>query len=93
MVPGLSSLRSKMPHDEFGEDQLKRVEAIIFSMTPEERKRPQIIGGGRRRRIARGSGTSPQAVNQLLNQFRQMRKLMRKMASGKGAQDLAQLIR
>jgi signal recognition particle subunit SRP54 len=93
MVPGLSNIRSKMPQEEFGEDQLKRVEAIIFSMTPEERKRPQIIGGSRRRRIARGAGTTPQAVNQLLNQFRQMRKLMRKMASGKGAPDLAQLIR
>ena len=93
MVPGLSNIRSRMPHEEVGEEQLKRVEAIIFSMTPEERRRPQIIGGSRRRRIARGSGTSPQAVNQLLNQFRQMRKVMRKMASGKGAPDLAQLIR
>ena len=93
MVPGLSNIRSRMPHEEVGEEQLKRVEAIIFSMTPEERRRPQIIGGSRRRRIARGSGTSPQTVNQLLNQFQQMRKLMRKMASGKGAPDLAQLIR
>ncbi len=93
MVPGISNLRSRMPNEDLGEEHLKRVEAIIFSMTPEERRRPQIIGGSRRRRIARGSGTSPQAVNQLLNQFRQMRKVMRKMASGKGAPDLAQLIR
>ncbi len=96
MVPGLSGIRSRMPQGEVGEEQLKKVEAIIYSMTPEERRRPQIIGGSRRRRIARGSGTTPQAVNQLLNQFRQMRKVMRRMASGKGikgSQDLSQMIR
>ena len=59
--------------------QLDRVEAIINSMTPEERARPQIIDGSRRKRIARGSGTSVQAVNQLLKQFRQMKKMMKNM--------------
>jgi len=59
--------------------QLDRVEAIINSMTPEERARPQIIDGSRRKRIARGSGTSVQAVNQMLKQFAQMRKMMKNM--------------
>jgi signal recognition particle subunit SRP54 len=53
-------------------------------MTAEERRKPDIIGGSRRRRIAKGSGTTPQDVNQLLNQFRQMQKMMRQMMSGKG---------
>ena len=48
-------------------------------MTPDERRRPEIIGGSRRRRIARGSGTTPQDVNMLLNQFSQMQKMMRQM--------------
>ena len=61
-----------------------RVEAIILSMTPEERRRPEVIGGSRRKRIARGSETTPAEVNQLLNQFEQMRKMMKQMASGKG---------
>ncbi len=59
--------------------QLDRIEAIINSMTPEERARPQIIDGSRRKRIARGSGTSVQAVNQLLKQFQQMKKMMKNM--------------
>ena len=59
----------------------------------QERRQPEIIGGSRRRRIARGSGCTPQDVNELLNQFRQMQKLMRQMASGKGLQSLARMIR
>jgi signal recognition particle subunit SRP54 len=65
------------------EKQLKKVEAIILSMTPEERHNPNIIGGSRRRRIARGSGTKPQDINQLLSQFYQMQKLMKMGAKGK----------
>jgi signal recognition particle subunit SRP54 len=53
-------------------------------MTPSERQRPDIIGGGRKRRIARGSGTSVQEVNQLLRQFREMQKMMKMMQSNKG---------
>ncbi|HXV14087.1 MAG TPA: signal recognition particle protein [Candidatus Krumholzibacteria bacterium] len=59
--------------------QLGRVEAIICSMTPEERARPQLINGSRRKRIARGSGTTVQDVNQLLRQFEQMKKMMKTM--------------
>ena len=93
MIPGLSSIKGKLPDEELGDDQIKTVEALIYSMTPEERRRPEIISGSRRRRIARGSGTKPQDVNQLLNQFRQMQKLMRQMATGKGLKDLSRMIR
>jgi signal recognition particle subunit SRP54 len=70
------------------EDTLKRAEAIVFSMTPEERRRPEIINGSRRRRIAAGSGMTPQDVNQLLKQWQQMRKQMQMMASGRTAKML-----
>ncbi|MFC1924250.1 signal recognition particle protein [Chloroflexota bacterium] len=83
MVPGLSALSRQMPQ-EVDEKQLKKVEAIIFSMTPEERRYPNVIDGSRRRRIARGSGTTPQDINQLLNQFRQAQKLMKQLDSKKG---------
>jgi signal recognition particle subunit SRP54 len=82
MIPGLPSV-GRLPAG-LEEKQLKRVEAIILSMTPEERRAPGIIDGRRRRRIAQGSGTTPQDVNQLLNQFRQMQKLTRQMQRGKG---------
>jgi signal recognition particle subunit SRP54 len=59
------------------------VEAIILSMTPEERHNPNSIDGSRRRRIAAGSGTQTQDINQLLNQFRQMQKLMKLGMRGK----------
>ena len=93
MIPGMSSIKSRLPAGELGEDQIKKVEAVIYSMTPQERRRPEIIGGSRRRRIASGSGTTAQDVNQLLNQFRQTRKLMRQMASGKGLQNLTRMFR
>ena len=84
MVPGLSAMKGRVGSDEMDNDNLKRVEAIIYSMTPQERRRPELIGGSRRRRIARGSGTTPRDVNQLLNQFRQMRKMMKQMSTNKG---------
>ena len=67
------------------ERELDRIEAIILSMTPEERRRPELIKGSRRLRIARGSGTNVQAVNQLVKQFEQMRKLMKRLATGQDA--------
>ena len=72
MIPGMSALKGRVSAEELGDNQLKKAEAIVFSMTPQERHRPEIVSGSRRRRIARGSGTTPQDVNQLLNQFRQM---------------------
>lgn len=83
MIPGFSRMKGKLPTDAFDEKQIKRVEAIVLSMTPEERQRPEIIGGSRRKRIARGSGTQPADVNRLLNQFTEMRKMMRQLSSGK----------
>jgi signal recognition particle subunit SRP54 len=62
---------------------LDRIEAMILSMTPAERARPDTIDGSRRKRIAQGSGTTVQAVNQLVKQFGQMRKLMAQVARGK----------
>jgi len=69
------------------------VEAIILSMTPEERRNPSIIGGSRRRRIARGSGTSVSDINRLLNQFHQMQKLMKMGAKGKLPRNLMGMFR
>ena len=79
MVPGVAALqrRGSLQVDH---DALKRMEAIIQSMTPAERTRPEMIGGSRRRRIARGSGTRVQDVNQLLAQFKQMKQLLGQMA-------------
>jgi signal recognition particle subunit SRP54 len=65
------------------ERELDRIEAIVTSMTLDERRRPQIINGSRRKRIAMGSGTSVQAVNQLIKQFGQMQKMMRSLQQGK----------
>lgn len=79
MIPGVGSKIKNMQVDE---NALKQTEAIILSMTRDERNRPNIINGSRRLRIARGSGTSVQAVNQLLKQFEQMRKMMKKMTTG-----------
>ncbi len=82
MLPGASKLARQLPAGT-EEQQLKKIEAMIFSMTLEERRNPNIIDGSRRRRIARGSGVKPQDINQLLNQFRQMQKLMKMGVGGK----------
>jgi signal recognition particle subunit SRP54 len=62
--------------------QMRTIEAIISSMTREERRDPKVINGSRKRRIARGSGTTVPEVNDLLNQFRQMQRLMKQMSAG-----------
>jgi signal recognition particle subunit SRP54 len=80
MLPGAGQQLRGMKVDE---RELDRVEAIVLSMTPEERQRPELIKGSRRLRIAKGSGTTVQAVNQLVKQFDQMRKLMKSMSRGK----------
>jgi signal recognition particle subunit SRP54 len=82
MIPGFSKFAPHLPDAE-GEKQLKKVEAIILSMTYEERRNPAIVDGRRRSRIARGSGTTPQDVNQLLNQFREIQKLTKSLTRGK----------
>ena len=82
MIPGFAKFASHLPDVE-GENQLRKVEAIILSMTYEERHNPAIIDGRRRSRIARGSGTTSKDVNQLLNQFRKMRELTKSLSRGK----------
>ena len=77
-LPGVSGLPDKVK-DQVNDKELKRLEAIINSMTPGERQRPHIINGSRKRRIATGSGTQVQDVNKLLKQFTQMQKMMKKM--------------
>lgn len=82
MLPGMGgAMRGQ--NMQIDEKQLKRVEAMIQSMTPDERRHPAIIGGSRRKRIARGSGVTVGDVNALLNQFAQMQKLMKQLTSGK----------
>jgi len=83
MIPGLGQATRKLPTD-LTERQMKRVEAIINSMTNEERHNPHLLNGSRKRRIAQGSGTSVPEVNQLLNQFRDMQRMMKQLSSGKG---------
>lgn len=77
MIPGLNTLSASSM--EIDDSALSSVEAIIRSMTAQERQKPQIINGSRRKRIARGSGTSVQEVNRLLNQFAQMQKMFKRM--------------
>jgi signal recognition particle subunit SRP54 len=81
MIPGMRSL-GKQQLPDFNDKEFKRLEAMITSMTREERQNPTIINGSRRKRIARGSGTSVQDVNQLLNQFKEMQKMMKSMMRG-----------
>ncbi len=80
MMPGVGKQLGQL---QVSEKELDRLEAIILSMTPAERANPQIIDGSRRRRIAHGSGTTVQAVSQLVKQFGQMKKVMRQLSQGK----------
>ena len=81
MLPGAGSALRDV---EIDDRDLARVEAIIRSMTPEERQKPKMIGGSRRKRIAAGSGTTPQDVNRLLKQFADAQKMMKQLAGGRG---------
>ncbi|HET9660088.1 MAG TPA: signal recognition particle protein [Thermomicrobiales bacterium] len=80
MIPGMGQ-QLRQAKAQISDDDYKRIEAIIYSMTLEERKRPQLIDGRRRRRIARGSGTSREEVSQLIKQFEEMRKMMAQMGN------------
>jgi signal recognition particle subunit SRP54 len=83
MIPGMSG--PKMQIDEqAAEQQMKRTEAIISSMTPRERRHPDVLNGSRKRRIAAGSGAQVYEVNQLIKQFKDMQKLMKQMGKQKG---------
>ncbi len=89
MIPGAGSLVREVDVDD---RDLRRVEAIIQSMTPEERRNPKIIGGSRKRRIASGSGTRAQDVNRVLKQFGDAQKMMKTLAGGKGTPSLQGLL-
>jgi signal recognition particle subunit SRP54 len=83
MLPGMGSVKA-LAENKPDEKQLTRIEAIISSMTPEERKKQHIINGSRRKRIARGSGTSVEDVNKLLKQFVQMQKMLKQFGGMSG---------
>jgi len=87
MLPGMGSFEI----GENEENKLKRTEAIILSMTPLERQKPQLLNGNRRLRIAKGSGVEVRDVNQLLKQFEQMRKMMKMFKGGKGKRLMAEM--
>jgi signal recognition particle subunit SRP54 len=91
MIPGLGNLATQAP-PEVTDKEMLRIEAIIGSMTGTERERPKIINASRKRRIARGSGTSVQDVNSLLRQFRQMQRMMKQLTSGRGRGGLSSLL-
>ncbi len=93
MIPGMSRIIKQDNMPALAEKDLKRVEAIIQSMTPYERDHPEIIGGSRKRRIARGSGTTAADINQLLNQHKQMQQMMKQMSSGRLPRNLQGLFR
>ena len=78
-IPGMKELKNVQVDDK----QLDRIEALIFSMTPQERRHPDVIDGSRRQRIARGAGAQVQDVNALLKQYREMQKMLKMFSSGK----------
>ena len=84
MIPGFNKVRSQLDfNDQEAQDRMKMVEAIIQSMTDKERRNPKLLNASRKRRVAAGSGTSVQEVNQLVKQFRDMKKLMKQLSKGK----------
>ncbi len=83
MIPGAGAIKKQMKVDSFDDGFWGKAEAVVYSMTPEERKHPEIINGSRRKRIATGSGTTPQEVNQLLNQWKEAKKIMQGFASNR----------
>jgi signal recognition particle subunit SRP54 len=83
MLPGMGRLRQQLNIDnEEAQKQLKKVEAIIYSMTPAERRNPKLLNASRKRRVAAGSGTSVQDINALLKQFREMQRMMKMIGAG-----------
>ncbi len=85
MVPGLNQIKKQLDVDNVDEDFFKHIEAIIYSMTKAERRNPDIIDGSRRRRIALGSGTQPADVNKVLKQFKEAKKIMQMISTGRGS--------
>ena len=92
MLPGASGLKQQLGGVNLDDGFFRQSEAIVRSMTLQERRNPEILNGSRRRRIARGSGTNPADVNRLLKQFTDARKLMQAMTSGKGAGGIMRML-
>ena len=88
MIPGGLSLNSRVAEDETPENRLDKIEAMISYMTFLERRNPDILNGSRKKRISLGSGTTVQEVNQVLHQYKQMQKLMKRMSSDRGFRDI-----
>lgn len=90
MLPGV-----KLPSEalnQMDDKPMKRMQAMVYSMTAKERQYPKLINGSRKRRIAAGSGTSVPDLNKMLKQFTQMQKMMKKMKGGKGKRMMAQMM-
>jgi signal recognition particle subunit SRP54 len=85
MIPGLSQIKNRLNLEEMDERYFARVEAMITSMTKEERQNPDIIDGSRRRRIAKGSGTTPADINRLLKQYHEAKKVIQMISTGRGS--------
>ncbi len=83
MLPGMGQIKRQMKVETFDDSFWNKAEAVVYSMTLAERKHPEIINGARRKRIARGSGTTPQEVNQLLNQWKEAKKIMQQFATNR----------
>ena len=93
MIPGMGQMSKQLPAGDLDESRIERIEAIIRSMTPNERQRPEILNGSRKRRISRGSGTTPQDINQLLNQFKQTQKLVKQVSRSRNPASLLKMFR
>ena len=92
LIPGGKQLAQQVAGVEVDNKFMARSEAIVLSMTLEERRNPDILNGSRRRRIAQGSGTSPAEVNRLLNQFKDAKKMMQALTTGKGQGGLSRIL-
>jgi signal recognition particle subunit SRP54 len=94
MLPGFGQIKKQLNESQLDESQFKRVEAIIYSMTGQERRQPDLLerNGGRRRRVAEGSGTTVADVNRLLKQFGEAKKLMEALSSGRVPKDIAAMM-
>ncbi len=90
MIPGFNRMAGDVDLSS-AEDEMKRIEAIIQSMTPQERRNPRVLKASRKRRVAAGSGTTVQDVNALLKQFREMQRMMKQLQKGRGRRGIANL--
>jgi len=89
MIPGAN----KVNDEDIDEGAVVRMEAILDSMTPKEREFPQVLNGSRKKRIAKGSGTSVQEINRLLKQYLQMKKMMKSFSKGFGARRFGKMMK